>query len=84
LGDEQSMIFVIVLVCLITGNNTSKHRIYAWTHTGRQANDRAQVPVEALAVAGLNVKADQNIRYMVEERVENVAYQELGKPVVKP
>jgi heterodisulfide reductase subunit B len=39
---------------------------------------------EALAVAGLNVKADQKIRHMVEVLIEDFGYDELGKHVKKP
>jgi len=39
---------------------------------------------EALAAAGLNVKADQNIRHMVEVLIEDFGYDELGKHVTKP
>jgi len=39
---------------------------------------------EALAAAGLNVKADQNVRHMVEVLVEDIGYEEMGKHVKKP
>ena len=39
---------------------------------------------EALAAAGLKVKADQKIRHMVEVLIEDFGYEELGKHVKKP
>ncbi|KPK37887.1 MAG: heterodisulfide reductase [Gammaproteobacteria bacterium SG8_47] len=39
---------------------------------------------EALAAAGLKVKADQNVRHMVEVLIEDFGYDELGKHVKKP
>lgn len=39
---------------------------------------------EALAAAGLKVKADQNVRHMVEVLVEDIGYEEMGKHVKKP
>lgn len=39
---------------------------------------------EALATAGLKVKADQKIRHMVEVLIEDIGYEELGKPVARP
>jgi heterodisulfide reductase subunit B len=39
---------------------------------------------KALAEAGLKVKADQNIRHMVEVLIEDFGYEELGKHVKKP
>ncbi len=39
---------------------------------------------EALAAAGLKVKADQNVRHMVEVLIEDLGYEELGKHVKKP
>ena len=39
---------------------------------------------EALAAAGLNVKADQDVRHMVEVLIEDFGYDELGKYVTKP
>lgn len=39
---------------------------------------------EALAEAGLNVKADQNVRHMVEVLIEDFGYDELGSHVKKP
>jgi heterodisulfide reductase subunit B len=39
---------------------------------------------EALAAAGLNVKADQKVRHMVEVLIEDFGYDELGKHVTKP
>ena len=39
---------------------------------------------QALAEAGLNVKADQNVRHMVEVLIEDLGYDELGKHVKKP
>ncbi len=39
---------------------------------------------EALAAAGLQVKADQKVRHMVEVLIEDFGYEELGKPVKKP
>jgi heterodisulfide reductase subunit B2 len=39
---------------------------------------------EALAAAGLKVKADQNIRHMVEVLIEDIGYEGIGKPVKKP
>lgn len=39
---------------------------------------------EALAAAGLNVKADQKIRHMVEVLIEDVGYEEMGKHVARP
>jgi heterodisulfide reductase subunit B len=39
---------------------------------------------EALAQAGLKVKADQKVRHMVEVLIEDIGYEELGKHVKKP
>ena len=39
---------------------------------------------KALAAAGLNVKADQKVRHMVEILIEDFGYDELGKHVKKP
>lgn len=39
---------------------------------------------QALAEAGLNVKANQNIRHMVEVLIEDFGYDELGKHVKRP
>ncbi|GMR07830.1 MAG: CoB--CoM heterodisulfide reductase iron-sulfur subunit B family protein [Gammaproteobacteria bacterium] len=39
---------------------------------------------KALAEAGLKVKADQNVRHMVEVLIEDFGYDELGKHVKKP
>ena len=39
---------------------------------------------EALSAAGLSVKADQNVRHMVEVLIEDLGYDELGKHVKKP
>lgn len=39
---------------------------------------------QALAEAGLNVKANQNIRHMVEVLVEDFGYDELGSKVTNP
>ena len=39
---------------------------------------------QALAEAGLKVKADQNVRHMVEVLIEDFGYDELGKHVKKP
>ncbi len=39
---------------------------------------------EALAAAGLNVKADQKVRHMVEVLIEDFGYDELGSHVKKP
>ncbi|MCU0936913.1 MAG: CoB--CoM heterodisulfide reductase iron-sulfur subunit B family protein [Gammaproteobacteria bacterium] len=39
---------------------------------------------EALAVAGLKVKADQKVRHMVEVLIEDLGYEEIGKHVKKP
>jgi len=39
---------------------------------------------QALAAAGLNVKADQKVRHMVEVLIEDFGYDELGKHVKKP
>lgn len=39
---------------------------------------------EALKEAGLQVKADQEIRHMVEALIEDLGYDELAKPVTKP
>jgi heterodisulfide reductase subunit B len=39
---------------------------------------------EALAQAGLKVKADQKVRHMVEVLIEDFGYEELGKHVKKP
>ena len=39
---------------------------------------------EALAAAGLEVKADKNVRHMVEVLIEDLGYEELGKHVKKP
>ena len=39
---------------------------------------------EALSAAGLSVKADQNVRHMVEVLIEDFGYDELGKQVKKP
>ncbi len=39
---------------------------------------------EALAEAGLKVKADQEVRHMVEVLIEDYGYEELGKHVSKP
>lgn len=38
----------------------------------------------ALAEAGLKVKADQNVRHMVEVLVEDFGYEEIGKHVIRP
>ncbi len=39
---------------------------------------------QALSAAGLNVKADQNVRHMVEVLIEDFGYDELGKHVKRP
>jgi heterodisulfide reductase subunit B len=39
---------------------------------------------EALAQAGLEVKADQKVRHMVEVLIEDIGYEELGRKVKKP
>ncbi len=39
---------------------------------------------EALAVAGLKVKADQKVRHMVEVLIEDLGYEAIGKHVKKP
>ncbi len=39
---------------------------------------------QALAEAGLKVKADKNIRHMVEVLIEDIGYDELGSKVQKP
>lgn len=39
---------------------------------------------EALSAAGMRVKADQNVRHMVEVLIEDFGYDELGKHVKKP
>ena len=39
---------------------------------------------EALSAAGLSVKADQNVRHMVEVLIDDFGYDELGKQVKKP
>ena len=39
---------------------------------------------EALAAAGLTVKADKKVRHMVEVLIEDFGYDELGKQVKKP
>lgn len=39
---------------------------------------------EALAAAGLNYKGNVEIRHMVEVLIEDLGYEELKKPVVKP
>ena len=39
---------------------------------------------EALAAAGLNVKADQKIRHMVEVLIEDIGYEEMGNHVTRP
>jgi len=39
---------------------------------------------EALAVAGLKVKADQKVRHMVEVLIEDLGYEAIGKRVKKP
>jgi heterodisulfide reductase subunit B len=39
---------------------------------------------EALAAAGLNYKGQVEIRHMVEVLIEDIGYEELKKPVVKP
>ncbi len=39
---------------------------------------------EALAAGGLTVKADQNVRHMVEVLIEDFGFDELGKHVKKP
>jgi len=39
---------------------------------------------EALSAAGLSVKANQNIRHMVEVLIDDFGYDELGKQVKKP
>jgi len=39
---------------------------------------------QALAVAGLKVKADQKVRHMVEVLIEDLGYEAIGKRVKKP
>jgi heterodisulfide reductase subunit B len=39
---------------------------------------------EALKEAGLEVKADQEVRHMIEVLIEDFGYEALGKPVTKP
>jgi heterodisulfide reductase subunit B len=39
---------------------------------------------EALAAAGLKVKADQKVRHMVEVLIEDIGYEQLGTQVKKP
>lgn len=39
---------------------------------------------QALAAAGLEYKAEQNVRHMVEVLIEDFGYEELGKHVTKP
>lgn len=50
----------------------------------REDEDLMKDTNEALAVAGLKLKADQKIRHMVEVLIEDFGYEELGKPVTKP
>jgi len=50
----------------------------------REDSDLMKETNEALAVAGLNVKADQKIRHMVEVLIEDFGYDELGSYVKKP
>lgn len=39
---------------------------------------------EALAAAGLNYKGEVKVRHMVEVLIEDLGYEELAKPVIKP
>ncbi|UCE88448.1 MAG: CoB--CoM heterodisulfide reductase iron-sulfur subunit B family protein [Pseudomonadota bacterium] len=48
------------------------------------SSDLMQETNDALAAAGLNVKADQTVRHMVEVLIEDFGYDELGKHVKKP
>ena len=47
-------------------------------------NDLMQETNEALAAAGLKYEAKQHIRHMVEVLIEDLGYEELGKPIKKP
>jgi heterodisulfide reductase subunit B len=49
-----------------------------------QDDDLMKETNEALAAAGLDVKADKNVRHMVEVLIEDFGYEELGKHVKKP
>lgn len=55
----------------------TKERLHADDELMRETN-------EALAEAGLNVKADQEVRHMVEVLIEDLGYEELGRHVKKP
>lgn len=55
----------------------TQERLHKDAQLMREAN-------EALAAAGLKVKADQNIRHMVEVLIEDFGYDALGKHVKKP
>jgi heterodisulfide reductase subunit B len=50
----------------------------------REDEDLMKDTNEALAAAGLKVKADQKIRHMVEVLIEDFGYDELGSHVKKP
>ena len=50
----------------------------------REDDDLMKETNEALAAAGLKVKADQKIRHMVEVLIEDFGYDELGSHVKKP
>jgi heterodisulfide reductase subunit B len=49
-----------------------------------QRDDLMRETNEALAVAGLKVKADQKVRHMVEVLIEDIGYDEIKKHVKKP
>ncbi len=55
----------------------TKDRLLHSEHLMKETN-------EALAAAGLNVKANQNVRHMVEVLIEDFGYDALGKHVKKP
>lgn len=55
----------------------TQERLHADSNLMSEAN-------QALAEGGLTVKADQNIRHMVEVLIEDFGYDALAKPVTKP
>ncbi len=59
------------------GSRETKERLDHTSQLMKETN-------EALAAAGLNYKGDVNIRHMVEVLIEDIGYDGIKKPVVKP
>jgi heterodisulfide reductase subunit B len=59
------------------GSRETKERLDHTSQLMKETN-------EALAAAGLNYKGEVNIRHMVEVLIEDIGYEGIKKPVVKP